>query len=181
MGRSPLIVKKEELQKIVSELEATRTFTNQQELFLAVSESEWGKNVRNANWRVKGIQPAVVYNKIRELGVTVKTPKGRKGRVAGQVVNRTARADKMKRKDIQKAVADVRKDINLYPGDNAKYMRIVDKVAEGSLKDAIKLKCMECRGYEGTDYKECKSTGCPLLPINLMFWPRNAEQKEGED
>lgn len=178
MGRSPLIVKKDELQKVINDLEASRQFRNQQELFLAVQESDWGKNVRNANYRVKGIKAPVVYNKIREFDIVLKTPKGKKGRTVGQVVNRTNRSEKMaKNPEIQRALKQLRDDVDTL-GDNKERLNgVIDKIEGGSIVHAVRLKCMECRGYEGTDYKQCNAV-CPLRPVNLIIWPRDNSSVE---
>lgn len=174
MGRSPLIVKEEELRKVITELEAVNTYATQGELFEAVANTDWGKGVRNANWRVKGIKAPVVYQKVREYGIVVKTVKGKRGRVTGQPVNRRARSEKMDNPDVKYAVQQLRDDINLIGDDKERLLGMVDKIEAGSVNMAVKLKCMECHGYEGKTYKECNAP-CPLRPINLIFWPRKHE------
>jgi len=41
---------------------------------------------------------------------------------------------------------------------------IIQRAEKGSLPDAIKLKCLDCAGWERKEVRDCVIVACPLYP-----------------
>jgi hypothetical protein len=167
MGRSPLIVKKEQLQNTINQLEDTTEFANIGALCEAVSQSEWGKGIRNEAFKVKGLSPQMVYKKIQELQISIKTKAGKRGRPVGSKANRSSRADKLA---TIPQIRDFEKRIQVEVKGTS-FEKTAIKAATGSLKAACKLMCAQCVGYTDA-YKACATTNCALYPINRLLFPK---------
>ncbi len=176
MGRSPLMVNKDKLQETVDSLEALCEFPNIGALCEAVSVSDWGKGIKNESFKVKGISPQMVYKKITELEVTIKTKAGKRGRQVGSKVNKRSRADKLA------SIPQMRKFQERILGEvkDTGYEKTAEKVVAGSIKAACKLMCAQCVGYTDA-YKACETTNCALYPINLLMYPKRKRLVQEQD
>jgi hypothetical protein len=178
MGRSALIVREGELQATVTALEVKQEFSNIGELCKAVSESDYGRGIKNSRMQVKGISPAKVYQCLNEFKISFKTKAGRRGRVAGSTVNRTSRSDKLAgNKLVENWKCGMNKVVNL-PEVPDRFAKVVDRVASGSFRAGVMLACANCHGFEGSTYKSCASTTCPILPLNVLLWPQRGKGPE---
>jgi hypothetical protein len=41
---------------------------------------------------------------------------------------------------------------------------IIQRAEKGSLPDAVKLKCLDCAGFERKEVRDCVIVACPLYP-----------------
>lgn len=73
-GRAKLEVNKEELEKVIRELESERTFAKLGDLWDAVSETDWAKG------HAKPLAPATIYQRVQEYEIECKTKSARRRR-----------------------------------------------------------------------------------------------------
>lgn len=182
MGRKAICeVKKEELAEVVAKLEnsnpvieqgkktgkkkkgeaevapvaAVSPFPNRSALFRAVSESDWAKS--------KGvlIQPATVANWIKKFDIPLLTPVGKKGRQKGVKIEGAGRKRRGRNEENYNAMI---KSLNMQSerGIAPSMVKAADRAASGSMKAAIKLKCMDCCGHDKKYVRECTSYDCAL-------------------
>lgn len=173
MGRAALAVEKTELSAMIHKLESENTFTNPTELFIKVAQTDWAKGICNTLGVKKGLGPSSVYQYVKKYGIEIRTKKGKKGRVKGfgGSSNRTSRGDKIANNpEINKAIATLAKSVP--QTDN--YKSRIDKIKKGSMKAAVMLNCQECYCFAG-GHQTCNVYTCPLLPINMLIWPRKSE------
>jgi hypothetical protein len=61
----------------------------------------------------------------------------------------------------------------------ARYGGAGDRALAGGYPAAVKLKCLDCCGWEYTEAKRCNSTDCPLWMLNRrIFGARTPSEKE---
>ena len=163
-GRKPLVLDKAEFQKVVSDLEGSRSFNTQGELWEAVCATEWAKTREP-----RPLTSQVAYMRAKEMGIVVNTQRakafGGKRNGFGGGSHRRSFASKV----VPESVAKVRRRFPLT------LAKTVDKMEQGSLKAAIKLNCMECSGFDKSEVKNCGIVGCPLY----SFRPYKNVKKEG--
>lgn len=176
MGRSKLVVDKNELEAVINKLESENTFTNPSELYIKVSETDWAKCVVNSLGVKKGFNPSSVYQRVKELGIQIKTLKGKRGRVKGfgPNVTRTSRGEKISgNPEINKALTILSKSVPQTDNFRAR----IAKIRAGSMKAAVMLNCQECYNFAG-GHQSCDVCTCALLPINMLIWPRDKNKEE---
>lgn len=114
------------------------------------------------------------YSKKYNLLTNIKTPLGKKGRVAGQLtdeqkqVMQEARANKQVSLTDKEAFNAVRKNYKSSP----KMLKLINKMEGGSAKACIKAKCIDCSGGPDeddklpvTEIKLCPCNDCPLWTL----------------
>lgn len=146
MARVKLTVDKDEYQKLIDELEAAQTFSCLQELWTAVAATEWAKTRH-----VRPLSDQVAAIRAKELGIVLKTVRGRKEDhhvPRGPVVIAPA------------AVAEV---VAMMPAEPTASVK--KKIAKGSLRMAIKLKCLDCSNFQKKEVRNCPVTSCPLWAV----------------
>lgn len=136
----------------VLELENGGSFNNRSELWAAVANSEWAKNLKP-----RPLTPQVAMLKADALNISVNTPKAKRGRQAGQLVPTGGK--RKQRKVDENAIAELRKETGVVN------LKVVDRVAKGSLKAAIKLKCIDCSGGSKKEVALCPCVACPLYTV----------------
>lgn len=158
-GRIKLEVNKAEFQKVVTDLEAKQVFANPSHLWKAVEETDWAKNQTP-----RPLTAAVVYARAKELGIVSKTPPGKKGGGSnnpnfgkGPKGPRIPRSEKFKKFD--KTFEIMAKEVP------EQYRHLIDKIKKGSMKAALKLKCLDCSAWDIKEVRGCVCTGCSLFPF----------------
>lgn len=157
MARAKLEITKKELQKIVDDLEKSQTFATTAELYIAIANTSWAKSLQP-----RPLTAQVARLRVMELGVTCKTKPGKRGRQKGQRpenITRIPRSQKMKA--FATSFQEIRK--NAPKIDWA--LKLIDAAEKtGSLRAAIKLKCLDCVCWQPIEIKLCTCTGCSLYP-----------------
>ncbi len=158
MARPKVEVDKRELQKVINELESKQEFANPSFLWKAVEETEWAKEMKP-----HALKASTVYLRVKEYGIVYKTKPGKRGRsggirVPGQEIKRVPRKEKMKKydKNYNKMI------LELPMFCRQRYAPVVERARAGSLKAAIKLKCLDCSNYQPVEIKLCTIPSCPL-------------------
>lgn len=119
------------------------------------------------------ITPSIVMLRIKEFNLTVKTPIGQRGRQAGVKMtdehkaalaagrqNRVKGGRKAKfekNPEIKAALVDLKEKTP------ESYVSLVEKIAAGSMRAAVRLNCLQCSNYQRVEIKECNCTGCPMF------------------
>ena len=155
MARTKLEISKADFQKVVTDLEAAEQFVNPSALWKAVEDSDWAKGLLP-----RPMKAAVAYMRAKELGIIYKTQPGKRGNGGlgtGPRGPRTPRSQKMKK--YGKSFAIMKQEIP------ERFAPVIARFEKGSSKAAIKLKCLECSGYQPVEIKLCTCVGCPLYPI----------------
>lgn len=154
MGRRAVKVDKQKLQSAVALVESSGPKKNRSELFDAVV-----KEYNNSN-PPEPLKAPVARSRILEWGFVLKTPKGKRGRQPGSGPvsrNRVSRGEKFKNsKTAQEAFRALRKTTE------EKFLPIVDKIEAGSMKEAVRLKCIDCSGGSVSEVRKCQVKDCPL-------------------
>lgn len=164
MGRTKVDVDENKIKDIVVRLESSGPLKNRSVLYKAVAD-EYNKSSED------DISHSIAMLRIQDLmanGLTIKTPKGKKGRQPGQAVsvNRTSRAEKMDKTNIKAVRAEMKSLASLSPSPDKTFNTLNNKVKrleEGSMKAAITLMCIDCTQNDRVSIKECACTQCPLF------------------
>lgn len=152
-GRKPIEINREEFQGVVSTLEQERVFATRTELWAAVEDSAWAKG------RIpRPLTAQVALLKAEELGIEVKTEKGKRGKVKGcGPVSVGGRKKKVFSPD------NIRSGIPVEM--RASLEKAVQRAANGSLKARIKLMCLDCTNWQKKEIAVCENIACPLHDI----------------
>lgn len=147
--------KKKKGEAEVAPVAVVSPFPNRSALYLAISESDWAKS--------KGvvILPATVANWVKKHNISLLTPVGKKGRQKGVKIEGAGRKRRVRNEKNYNAMI---KSLNMQAvrGVHPSMVKVADKAASGSMKAAIKLKCMDCCGHDKKYVRECTSYDCAL-------------------
>ena len=156
MGRRTILVDKIKLQNIINILEEEREFTTRGQLCEATAEKYTTQE------GIK-ITSSVVYLRIKEFGIEIKTKPGKRGRgglpnrVKGSEAKRIPRKEKFQANPlIQIALAKINK------ATPERFRPMAERIRKGSMKAALQLKCLDCSDYSTTEVKWCGCNDCPL-------------------
>ncbi len=165
MARTKIKVDETLLRKIIAEKESNNKYTARSALYNDVASSY----NEQSNIKING---QIVYLRVGELNIDLKTPVGKRGRAAGCVINtgvKVPRAEKLaKSSDAQKTFEALRKELKVkYDSkhDNTRFLPLVQKMQDGSLKAATKLMCLSCANYSTQEVAMCEILSCPLHPF----------------
>ncbi len=184
MGRASLLIKSDELEGVVRTLESSNQYGSIGELCQAISESEWGKSVKNSKMRIKGISPQMVYVKIKEFKIGLVTKPGKRGRAEGAAVTKVARKDKLSKvKGMQTFAEALTKEVNtgVVP---ERYKRMASLAILGNARACSALVCGQCMGYSGAERACDGSLGgvpCANYPQNRLIYGNRRKFKENPD
>lgn len=142
-------VDKNELKRVIEELEKNNNYPGLTHLYAAVAETEWAKS------HSKPLTPSVILLRVQEYKIPTVTQPGRRGRTAGVPHSGGAR----KRKQKNNAVGELARVTPLT------YTALVERIRGGSKVAAIKLKCLECCSYQRIEVRECTVSACALWTI----------------
>jgi ribosomal protein L44E len=155
MGRRTILVDKIKLQNIINRLEEEQEFTTQGQLCEAAAEKY------TAQEGIK-ITSSVVYLRIKEFGIEIKTKSGKRGRGGlpnrgNNEIKRISRKEKFQANPtIQIALAKINK------ATPERFRPMAERIRKGSMKAALQLKCLDCSDYSTTEVKRCGCNDCPL-------------------
>jgi hypothetical protein len=137
--------------------EEGKTFSNRSALYEAVA------NKYNEAGGKQPITPSVAYLRIKDWGLEVKTPLGKRGRGSnpnlGKIPKgtRVSKASKFKKDPaIQKSFAELKQIVP------ERYMPLYERTIKGSRTAAAKLLCLECSGWMSAEVRLCCAYSCPM-------------------
>ncbi len=171
-GRTPTVINKVDFQAALTQLETTQQFRNRSELWAAFSQTEYAKN-----HAIRPLQPQTAMMFADKENVSIITIKGRKGRLPGQGL--VASGQRRKRIIDSEYRINILKDM---PKDQQeKLVNVIDKACNGSMKAAVKLKCLDCTNYQKSEISGCTIVGCGLHPYRPYRKALNVIEIEKED
>jgi hypothetical protein len=162
VARTKINIDKALLVKTIETCENGKNYTTQSELFNDVAQM-----YNNECGSLPKINAQLVYLRVPEFGIVLKTPKGKRGRAAGcrpVALNGTkvTRAEKIEANPEAKKVLDsIRREIKITT-KSSHFLALVDKLESGSLTAAIKLKCLDCTNFQKDEVRNCECYSCPL-------------------
>ena len=151
-GRPKTVVSKDVLLNILHDIEKNGPLANRSLLWQAFDS--------HIDAIFHGITGSIARSRMEQWRIEPLTPKGRRGRQKGVVINtgkRTSRKQKFESSPkAMKAFQNLRKNTD------KEHLVIVDAIQNGSLKAAVKLHCIQCSGGSKSEVKQCGITSCPL-------------------
>jgi hypothetical protein len=154
-----------ELQQVVSDLESARSFPHRRALWSALAATQWAKD--------QNLSPGALRQQARRLKVRVSTPPN------PHRVRLKIQGDKAEAVEPTRA-PDLGSDL-CPPGTTARgttkervplpvlrsytpagFQPLVDRIEDGSIRSAVKLKCLECSSYQIEEIRLCTVAACPL-------------------
>lgn len=155
-GRQPIQVKPNELQECINLLESVQPegkFQSRSALWDALCDTLWARSRLPVS-----LKPQTAMVLAKKFNLTIQTPVGKKGRPkgCGPVPNGGNRRKPMSA-EVESAM---RKS---FPLNIIKIIpKVLDKAASGSLRAAVKLKCLDCTNMQPVEIRLCELNGCPL-------------------
>ena len=171
MARTKVEIDRAVFQKIVTELETHKEFSNPSKLWEAVANTDWAKSMTP-----RPLTVSVLYMRAKELGIVYKTQKGKRGRAGGIPLGsrgqRVSKKDKFaKSEQMQNAFKMIRESTP------ERFLHIVELAANGSRSAGVKLKCLECSNYQTKEIRECNINSCGLWPFRPY---QSTKEEEGD-
>lgn len=145
MGRRPLDITAKQLQDAINEVESANVFATRGELWSAITVKLPASNTSLMK----------LFNK---YGLTCKTPVGHRGKEPGVGITptvRVPRSSKYKTSEGKKHITDLKL---AHPNK----LKIINQVAKGSMKAAIKGMCLDCTCDQPAEIRNCNITSCFL-------------------
>lgn len=142
MARRPTYINKTEFQSAVNQLEAAQTFENPSHLWKAVAASDYGAPY--------GKTHGFWYGKAKELSITYRAQPGNRGQNISPLKGRKVKRTKSNQ------YLNVLKE-----SSPSSYHNLIDRAAQGSMSACLKLKCLECCGFDRVSVRECHIVRCP--------------------
>ena len=146
MGRTKIDIDPVDVNLAIATVESAGPMPNLSRLFIAVSASLETKYPR--------ITPALVRLRVMEHNIPHKTLKGKMGNP--NLGNSTSGIARTPRKV---GSAAVKACMRVMPENRH---RLVKRMGQGSLKAAIKLKCLDCANHYTDEIRHCPIVECPL-------------------
>lgn len=155
MGRTLISVDKQKLTDIICNVEFTQQFNTRGDLIKEISRKYCIQE------GVTNVTPSVVYLRIKEWNIQLKTQVARRGRKGGNPgigsIPRVSRSVKFQ--------SDEKVRISLTILGNItpdRFKPVADRVKKGSMKAAIQLKCLDCCDYQTAEIRNCTCNDCSL-------------------
>jgi len=154
MGRIKVAVNRVDLLQQIKSVESKSNFSTRNDLANAVADTDWAKH--------NGITAPVVISRIKEFSLDgeIATKKGKRGRQKGVVLSKEHKAKLLagrKNKDfVCLNYAELKRSFS------SSKAGLIDRVAKGSLRAAIKAQCLSCCNEDTNEIRHCTVVNCPL-------------------
>lgn len=159
MSRKTIELDKSLVEKIIADLESKKDYENRSSLY----DDVVAELVKNHGY--KPFSSATIYLRVKTWGIEPKTKGGKRGNLTGNI-------DALKKwregggESTQRKVDDTTPLIQFFTSfEKGKYLKLAKAIKRGSIKAAVKLKCLECANYQIEEIKHCQCFDCPLYPI----------------
>jgi hypothetical protein len=141
---------------VVATCDASGSFTNRHALYTEIA-AQYNKKIQPP---LKEITPSIVALRIKDWGIILKTPMGKKGRTTGFSGGgkRTSKKEKFSTPHIQAFFKQLKQRTP------TQYHGLVDRAANGSRTAGQKLHCLECSGWSSGELAKCNIV-CSLWPF----------------
>jgi len=161
MGRKSVNLDQKLIQKIVTELESKQDYKNRSALYSDVVI----ELVKNHG--LETFSASVLNQRINSwTDFVIKTPKGVKGGHLQSGTDALKEWRESGRETKKKVVGDAKPLITHFTTERqGKYLKLAKSIKRGSLKAAVKLKCLDCANFQKEEIKHCQCFDCPLFPV----------------
>ena len=170
--KTPIDVDRPLLVQCIEALEASKVYTTHQKLYKEVAA------LYNVKTTGKHISPSVVFLRIKQWNLIVKTPKGRKITKGGVQTNQP----RLKRSE--KFIGDktmAKGKAALVERWGKKKPRLVKKILEGSLRGGLDLLCYDCSGEIISEVSKCVIFSCPIWTLRSCLKPETNNEEVVEN
>jgi len=178
MARKKKVIDRPMLEEAIKQAEKDGPLKNRGELWDAAA------SIYNSMDVPETLTHSVVYLRVQEWEIEVKTPVGKRGRAAGPMSQATKDKMKESRKnsktkaekfsssdEAQEHFEELRKRMP------KRVHSLIAAIAKGSRSAAVKLHCLDCCGYVTKEVKICTSKNCCPL---WLFRPYQTKEEQAE-
>jgi hypothetical protein len=166
-----------EFQQVVSDLESARSFPHRRALWMALAATQWAKE--------QNLSPGALRQQARRLKVRVSTPpnphrvrlkiQGDKAEAVEPTQTPDLGSDPRPPATTARGTTKERVPLPVLRSHTpAKFQPLVDRIEDGSIRAAVKLKCLECSSYQVEEIRLCTVPACPLHSVR----PYQSGEKE---
>lgn len=177
-GRKPIEVSKEGLQQAISTLESQAQFPNRAALWAAVEATPFALSCLP-----QPLKAQVAMMKAQQFELEIKTPKGQRGRSKG--CGPIAGGGRKKKILSETAIEAVVNGIPVTVQEAGRIRKVresltstIAKFGKGSMKAAIKLKCLDCCCWQLKEIAVCSITECSLHSFRPYKRVEDTEDKK---
>ena len=168
-GRKTIVFDVTKMAEIISTLESASQFTSRDALYKSVVKEYQDRKLPEYD----KLTPILVYQRVKKANLQVKTPMGKRGnanlgknRVAGQPhVISPANEEHFKILRSYVFKEGYGKPGQLNTPAHTRYLKLVTRIRQGSIRAAVNLKCLDCSNYQREEIKNCQCLDCPLFSI----------------
>lgn len=165
-GRKAVQVDTNELQEQIKQLEIANKFENRTQLWTALEVTSWAKNQIPVPLRGQ-----MAMLKAKEFNLIISTPVGRRGQLKGYKPTGGGRKKRVL------STVSVQAVTSTVPNDQRKKLeKTLSKLATGSMRAAVKLKCLDCTNWCPGEVALCEMQDCSLW--NFRPYKRTSIVKE---
>jgi hypothetical protein len=162
-GRKALSIDKMALQAEIYRIEnSSEPPKTQGALWVAVAAGHWSQSLKDG-----GLSAATVMNRVKDLGIEVATPKGKRGGEGGDFGRSKGVVPSRRKTRKGMSVENMDAYINKVPERalTDKLYTVAEKAEKGSLKAIIKLNCLSCSGFCPKEVRECSVVACAFHSV----------------
>lgn len=176
--RASVEVNKHVLKTAIAQAEKDGPLQNRSVLWEKVTEIYNGLVTED-----KTISPSVTQLRVKEWGIEVKTPKGKRGGGNGEGLAKARaegrrRVPKAEKFASNEAIQQSLEEIEKSTPETFRYL--VEKMRNGSQSAGLKLKCLECSGWVSKDVRFCPVTACGLWPFRPYQRATDTDNNEAD-
>ena len=172
MARTKLVIDKKRFQQEVAKLEKDGPLATRNDLWQALAETDWAKSLQP-----RPLTAPVAYLRAKELDIKCKTPLGKRGgKMTKERIEKmqAGRSGRTPRKEKLAAFSYSFEEMLKKVPEN--YHKEVEKAREGSLRAAVKLRCLDCACWQTEEVRQCTCIACGLYP-HRPFKAKPEEEK----
>jgi hypothetical protein len=156
-GRKAIVVDKALFQNIIADYERRFAPKTRSALWQGIANTGWAKSLR--------LTAQTAMLKAKALNLVITTPVGKRGRTAGQGMPVNTGKRKSKRMPLEL--------VDLLHKTFPKHTKKVKRMAKGSLKTVIAMKCLDCCCDSKKEVALCTIKACP----NWFYRPYQRNKK----
>ena len=149
-------IDKLKLQAIINEVEKSGPLTNRSALFMEVAKlyaERFGLQASHSTLAMFA----------QKCGLAMFTPKGKRGAGAGERLHRGPRRSRAEKfAGNPETILSIRRIVATTP---ERFLPVAHRVAKGSMRAAVQLKCLDCCCHQTTEIRNCTAIECALWPF----------------
>ena len=165
-------IDKVKLQAIITQCEQNGPLANRKNLFTEVA-----KKYAEQCGLVASHSTLAVF--AQKCGMTMVTPKGKRGMSAGTNLHRGPRHSRAEKfAGNPDTVLSIKGIVATTP---ERFLPVADRVAKGSMKAAVQLKCLDCCCFVTSEIRNCTAIECSLWPYRPYQGSQSPDETPAEE